>query len=57
MHLPSPLFVFRIGQLLAERARAVGIDGVQWRRKTGQKFHGRIASLLTSMQDYGLKLV
>jgi ribosomal protein L18 len=47
----------RVGELLAERAAAAGIDGVSWQRKHGQKYHGRVASLITSMQDKGLKLV
>jgi ribosomal protein L18 len=50
-------FVCRVGELLAQRAVAAGIDGVSWQRKQGQKYHGRVASLITQMQDSGLKLV
>ena len=47
----------RVGELLAQRAAAVDINSVSWNRKQGQKYHGRIASLITSMQESGLKLV
>ena len=47
----------RVGALLAERAAAAGIEGVSWQRPAGVKFHGRVASLLTSMQESGLRLV
>jgi len=48
---------FRVGQVLAERARTGGIEGVHWKRKKGQRYHGRIAALLSSMQESGLKLI
>ena len=47
----------RVGDVLAQRALAVGIQGVEWKRKVGQRYHGRIAALLTSMQESGVKLV
>ena len=47
----------RVGELLAERAAAAGIEGVSWKRKHGQRFHGRVATLINSMQESGLKLV
>ncbi|KAH7617517.1 putative 50S ribosomal protein L18 [Nannochloris sp. 'desiccata'] len=47
----------RVGELLAERAVGAGIDRVSWQRKQGQRYHGRVASLITSMQNSGLKLV
>ena len=43
--------------MLAERAKQAGIDGVHWQRKPGQRYHGRIAALITSMQEVGVKLV
>lgn len=47
----------RVGEVLAERALGAGVQGVEWKRKIGQRYHGRIAALLTSMQGSGLKLV
>ena len=46
-----------MGELLAQRAKAAQIEGVHWARKPGQKYHGRIASLLDSMNGAGLPLV
>jgi ribosomal protein L18 len=46
-----------VGEQLAQRAKAAGVDGVHWRRKPGQKYHGRIAALISSMQTAGVKLV
>ena len=50
-------FMRRVGEVLAQRAAAAGIEGVSWQRKQGQKYHGRIASLIESMKQSGLKLV
>lgn len=47
----------RVGETLAKRAVEKGIDGVEWKRKRGQRYHGKIAALLTSMNTNGLKLV
>lgn len=52
-----PTSACRVGQIVAQRALGKGLDGVHWSKKKGQKYHGRIAALLTSMQDEGLKLV
>jgi len=30
---------------------------VEWKRKKGQRYHGKIAALLSKMNDSGLKLV
>ena len=46
----------RVGKALAERASKVGIQSVAWERKQGQKFHGKVAALINSMQKAGLKL-
>jgi ribosomal protein L18 len=46
-----------VGELLAARAAAAGVEGVHWQRKAGQRYHGRLAALITSMQAQGLKLV
>ena len=45
-----------VGKLLAERAKAAGIEAVHWDRKQGQKFHGKIKELLQTMQAEGLPL-
>ena len=47
----------RVGDVLAQRALGKGIDGVEWKRKKGQRYHGKIAALLSTMNDSGLKLV
>ena len=49
--------LYRVGETLAKRAVEKGIDGVEWKRKKGQQYHGKIAALLTSMNNNGLKLV
>ncbi len=46
-----------VGELLARRAQEAAVDNVHWERKRGQRFHGKIAALLTAMQSGGLKLV
>ena len=46
-----------VGELLARRAQQAAVDGVCWERKRGQRYHGKIAALLTAMQSGGLKLV
>lgn len=43
----------RVGQLLAERAKAAGIDAVVFDRG-GNKYHGRIASLADAAREGGL---
>jgi len=44
----------RIGQLVAERAKAAGIDRVVFDRG-GFRYHGRIAALATAARDAGLE--
>lgn len=51
------IYVCSVGEALAKRAAEKGIDGVEWKRKRGQRYHGKIAALLTSMNSNGLKLV
>ena len=43
----------KVGQLLAERAKAAGIDAVVFDRG-GNKYHGRIASLADAAREGGL---
>jgi len=45
-----------IGKLLAERALAKKVEAVHWERKQGQKYHGKIAAVIESMQAAGLPL-
>lgn len=47
----------RVGEVLAKRALEKGIDGVEWKRNKGQRYHGKIAALLTKMNDSGLKIM
>jgi large subunit ribosomal protein L18 len=43
----------RVGSLLAERAKAAGIDGVVFDR-AGNKYHGRVAALADGAREGGL---
>ena len=43
----------RVGELVAERARAAGIDGVVFDR-AGNKYHGRVAALADGAREGGL---
>jgi len=43
----------RVGGLVAERAKAAGIDGVVFDR-AGNKYHGRIAALADGAREGGL---
>lgn len=43
----------RVGELVAERAKAAGIDGVVFDR-AGNKYHGRIAALADGARSGGL---
>jgi len=43
----------RVGELVAERAKAAGIDGVVFDR-AGNKYHGRIAALAEGAREGGL---
>jgi large subunit ribosomal protein L18 len=43
----------RVGELVAERATAAGIDGVVFDR-AGNKYHGRVAALADGAREGGL---
>lgn len=43
-------------QVLASRAIEKDISAVQWHRKRGQQYHGKVEALLTAMQGAGLPL-
>jgi large subunit ribosomal protein L18 len=43
----------RVGELIAERAKAEGIDGVVFDR-AGNKYHGRVAALADAAREGGL---
>jgi large subunit ribosomal protein L18 len=43
----------RVGELVAERAKAVGVEGVVFDR-AGNKYHGRIAALADAAREGGL---
>jgi large subunit ribosomal protein L18 len=43
----------RVGELVAERARAAGIDSVVFDR-AGNKYHGRVAALADGAREGGL---
>jgi len=45
----------RIGQLIAERARASGVEQVAFDR-SGFKYHGRVKALADAARESGLKL-
>jgi large subunit ribosomal protein L18 len=44
----------RVGELVAERARAAGIEGVVFDR-AGNKYHGRVAALAEGARSGGLR--
>ena len=43
----------KVGELVAERAKAAGIDGVVFDR-AGNQYHGRVAALADGARDGGL---
>ena len=43
----------RVGELVAERAKAAGVEGVVFDR-AGNRYHGRIAALADSAREAGL---
>jgi large subunit ribosomal protein L18 len=43
----------RVGELVAERAKAAGVDGVVFDR-AGTKYHGRVAALADGAREGGL---
>ena len=45
----------RVGELLAERARAAGVDAVVFDRG-GNRYHGRIAAVADGAREGGLSL-
>ena len=45
----------KVGELVAERAKAAGIEGVVFDR-AGNKYHGRIAALADGAREGGLTL-
>ena len=44
----------RVGELVAERAKAAGVDGVVFDR-AGNKYHGRVAALADGARESGLQ--
>lgn len=46
----------RIGEAVAQRARQAGVDAVQWQRKRGQRYHGKVAALIEALKAQGVKL-
>jgi large subunit ribosomal protein L18 len=44
----------RVGEVLAERAKAAGVEGVVFDRG-GYRFHGRVAALAEGAREGGLK--
>ena len=43
----------RVGELVAERAKAAGVEGVVFDR-AGNKYHGRVAALADGAREGGL---
>jgi large subunit ribosomal protein L18 len=43
----------RVGELVAERAKAAGVDGVVFDR-AGNRYHGRVAALAEAAREGGL---
>lgn len=55
-HVLSQVAAAKVGQVLAQRAASSAIPAVHWDRKAGQRYHGKAAALLQSMQQAGLPL-
>ena len=51
----SPAKAKKIGELIAERAKAAGIEAVVFDRG-GNKYHGRVAAVADGAREGGLKL-
>ena len=47
----------RVGELVAQRAQQVGLTGVHWPRRRGERFHGKRAALINAMRAAGLPLI
>ena len=47
----------RVGEVVAPRAQQAGIDAVHWPRKRGQKYHGRIATIVDALKSKGVALI
>ncbi len=47
----------RVGEVVAQRAQAAGVDSVHWPRKHGQRYHGKIAAMLEALKAQGVKLI
>ena len=45
---------FAVGKVIAEKAKAAGIETVAFDR-SGYKYHGRIKALADSAREHGLK--
>lgn len=54
---PSSFGHCSVGESLAQRAQAAGLSGVHWRRRHGEKFHGKRKALIDAMRAAGLPLV
>ncbi len=54
--LPAQAAAAKVGEVLAARAGKAAVPAVHWERKRRQKYHGKIAALLQSMQAGGLPL-
>lgn len=46
----------RIGEAVAQRAQQAGVGAVQWQRKRGQRYHGKVAALIEALKAQGVKL-
>jgi ribosomal protein L18 len=56
-HALPPWMPCRVGQLLAERAKQAGLEGVHWQRQHGERYHGKRRALIEAMKTAGLPLV
>ena len=45
-----------IGTILAARAKAASLEQVHWDRRTGEKYHGKLAALLDAVKHAGIQL-
>lgn len=54
--LSAQAAAIKVGELLAQRARQGAVPAVHWARKQGQRYQGKAAALIQSMQAAGLPL-
>lgn len=45
-----------IGAILGTRAKAASLEHLHWDRRSGEKYHGKLAALLDAVKNAGVQL-